>query len=276
MAGTANPKGQRAAAVRAGRRTVELHRPDKVLFPDLGLTKADLAAYYLSVAPRLLPLLRGRPLMLERHPDGVGGSRFMQKALPAGAPEWVQSTKVDKEDGTLDQILCQDSPTLLYLVDQACLTPHRWLARSDQPRQPDLLVFDLDPAEPNGVEDPKAGFAPVRTAAHRLADLLSELGMRSVPMTTGSRGLHIQVPLRRGPDADKVLEFASAVARILTDRHPEDYTTQARKQARGRRLYLDVHRNGYARRRSPPMRSAPCPAPRWQPRSPGPRSTTPT
>ena len=184
--------------------------------------------------------------MLERHPDGIGGSRFMQKALQAGAPEWVQSAKVDKEDGTLDQILCQDSPTLVYLVDQACLTPHRWLARSDQPRQPDLLVFDLDPAEADGEEDPRTAFAPVRTAAHRLADLLSELGMRSVPMTTGSRGLHILVRLRRGPDADEVLEFASAVARTLTDRHPEDYTTEARKQARGRRLYLDVHRNGYA------------------------------
>jgi len=225
--------------VRAGRRVVSLHRPDKVLFPDLGLTKADLAGYYLDAAPRLLPQLRGRPLMLERHPDGVAGGRFMQKAVPSGAPEWVHGAEVPKEGGKLNQILCEDPATLVYLVDQACLTPHRWLARADRPRCPDLLVFDLDPG-------PRQGFAAVRTAARRLAEVLDELGLRSVPMTTGSRGLHVLVPLRRGPDADEVLEFAGGVARVLADLHPDEYTTEARKEQRGDRLYLDVHRNGYA------------------------------
>ena len=234
--------------IKAGRRTVPLHRPDKVLFPDLGLTKADLAEYYLAAAPRLLPQLRDRPLMLERHPDGVGGSRFMQKAVPTGAPDWVSGAEVPKEGGTLNQVLCQDAPTLVYLVDQACITPHRWLSRADQPRRPDLLVFDLDPADPEdgGAADEKTSFGTVRAAAHQLADLLSELGLRSVPMTTGSRGLHILVPLRRGPDADEVLEFATGVATVLTGLHPEELTIEARKQARGDRLYLDVHRNGYA------------------------------
>ncbi|MFD7881535.1 non-homologous end-joining DNA ligase [Streptomyces bauhiniae] len=230
--------------VRAGRRTVELHRPDKVLFPagdgHPAYTKADLVAYYREIAPFMLPGLRGRPLMLERYPDGIDGPRFMQKNTPAYYPEWITRAEVPKEGGTVCHTVCDSAATLLYLADQACVTPHRWLSRVDHPDEPDLLVFDLDPAE--GADD----FGQVREAAHRLGEVLDELKLPSVLMTTGSRGLHVTVPLLPRQDFDAVRGFARDVADLLVARHPDRLTTAARKRDRGDRLYLDVQRNGYA------------------------------
>ncbi|MET7431188.1 MULTISPECIES: non-homologous end-joining DNA ligase [Streptomyces] len=234
-----------ARTIRAGRRTVEIKRPGKVLFPGGGgakeYTKGDLADYYRSVAPYLLPHVRGRPLMLERYPDGLDGQRFMQKNTPEHYPEWITRAKVAKEGGTVTHVVCDDTATLLYLADQACLTVHRWLSRTDRaggPDHPDRLVFDLDP--------PGDDFGAVRAAAAWLRELLDELGLPAAPMTTGSRGLHLVVPLDGRQDFDAVREFAHDVAELAAARHPDRLTTAARKQDRGDRLYLDVQRNGYA------------------------------
>ncbi|MFG3305100.1 non-homologous end-joining DNA ligase [Streptomyces wuyuanensis] len=224
--------------VRAGRRTVEVHRPEKVLFPADGFTKADLVGYHREVAPHMLPHLRGRPLMLERLPDGLDGPRFMQKNTPESCPEWVRRARVAKEGGTVTHTVCEDTATLVYLADQACVTLHRWQSKADRPEHPDRMVFDLDP--------PEDDFEPVRRAARRLGDLLGELRLPSVPMTTGSRGLHIVVPLSRRHGFDEVREFAKDAADLLAAAHPRELTTEARKAARGGRLYLDVQRNGYA------------------------------
>ncbi|MFF4606490.1 non-homologous end-joining DNA ligase [Streptomyces sp. NPDC001339] len=228
----------RALTLRAGRRTVEINRPDKVLFPQDGLTKADLAAYYRSAARAMLPHLRGRPLMLERHPDGIDGEGFMQKDVPDYFPDWVHTAELPKEGGSVTHALCDDTATLLYLVDQACITPHRWLAKADRPDCPDRLVFDLDP--------PDDDFAPVREAAGLLHDLLDELRLPSALMTTGSRGLHVLVPLDRRAPFDDVRAFARDAADLLADRYPDQLTTEPRKKARRHRLYLDVQRNAYA------------------------------
>lgn len=141
-----------ARTVRAGRRTVEIQRPGKVLFPGRDgapeYTKGDLADYYRAVAPYLLPHVRGRPLMLERYPDGLDGERFLQKNVPGHYPEWITRAEVAKEGGTVTHVVCDDTATLLYLADQACITLHRRLARTDRaggPGHPDRLVFDLDP-----------------------------------------------------------------------------------------------------------------------------------
>ncbi|MGW2713797.1 non-homologous end-joining DNA ligase [Streptomyces sp. NPDC001356] len=237
--------GDDARTLRAGRRTVEIKRPGKVLFPGGGgakeYTKGDLADYYRSVAPYLLPHLRGRPLMLERYPDGLDGQRFMQKNTPEHYPEWIERTEVAKEGGTVTHVVCDDTATLLYLADQACLTLHRWLSRTDRAGgldHPDRLVFDLDP--------PGDDFGAVREAAGRLRELLDELGLVAAPMTTGSRGLHLVVPLDGRQDFDAVRQFAHDVAELAAARHPDRLTTAARKRERGDRLYLDVQRNGYA------------------------------
>ncbi|WP_055493787.1 non-homologous end-joining DNA ligase [Streptomyces sp. TP-A0356] len=228
--------------VRVGRRTVEIHRPDKVLFPGDGdgkeYTKADLVAYYRSVAPYMLPHLRGRPLMLERHPDGIEGPRFMQKNTPDHYPDWIHRVEVPKEGGTVCHTVCDDTATLLYLADQACITLHRWLSRVGRLDRPDRIVFDLDPAGDD--------FGEVREAAPLLRELLGELRLPSALMTTGSRGLHVVVPISGHHDFDTVREFARDVADTLAEAHPDRFTTAARKKDRGERLYLDVQRNAYA------------------------------
>ncbi|MBW5421624.1 ATP-dependent DNA ligase [Streptomyces sp. BG9H] len=252
--------------VRAGRRTVELHRPEKILFPagdDDGsdrehiegaakaYTKADLFDYYRSVAPFMLPHLRGRPLMLERHPDGVDGPRFMQKDTPDHYPDWITRAEVTKQGGTVTHTVCDDTASLLFLADQACLTLHRWLSRTGDIDRPDRLVFDLDPA--------KDDFGAVREAARLLGELLDHMSLPSALMTTGSRGLHVVVPLNGNHDFDDVRDFAKDVADTLAAAHPERFTTAARKEARGDRLYLDVQRNGYAQTAVAPfsVRAAP-------------------
>lgn len=224
--------------VRAGRRQLEVHRPEKVLFPADGFTKADLVEYHRAIAPHMLPHLRGRPLMLERLPDGLDGPRFMQKETPESYPDWVRRAEVPKEGGTVTHTVCDDAATLVHLADQACVTLHRWQSKADRPDHPDRLVFDLDP--------PEDDFEPVRRAARLLGELLGELRLPSVLMTTGSRGLHVVVPLVRRHAFDEVREFAKDVADLLAAAHPDRLTTEARKAARGDRLYLDVQRNGYA------------------------------
>ncbi|MFD5788481.1 non-homologous end-joining DNA ligase [Streptomyces sp. NPDC127037] len=220
------------------RKVPEISRPDKVLFPDDGITKAELAAYYRTVAGRMLPHLRDRPLMLQRFPDGIGGHGFMQKDVPHYFPDWVHRVELPKEGGTVTYPIADDTATLVYLAGQACITPHRFLSRADRPHHPDRLVFDLDP--------PGDDFAPVREAALGLHGLLEELELPSLVMTTGSRGLHVVVALGRRDDFDDVRAFARAVADALVARQPERFTTEARKKARGDRLYLDVQRNAYA------------------------------
>ncbi|MFD5733502.1 non-homologous end-joining DNA ligase [Streptomyces sioyaensis] len=226
------------ASVRAGRRTVRLHRPEKVLFPDDGLTKADVLDYYRRVAASMVPQLRGRPLMLERLPEGLGGPQFMQKDTPDHYPDWIRRAEVAKKGGTVTHTVCEDKATLLFLADQACLTFHRWLSRADRPLHPDRLVFDLDPPEPD--------FAAVRDAARRLCALLDELGLPAALMTTGSKGLHVVVALDGKSDVDTVRSFAQDVTQVLAERHPDRLTTAVRKKSRGDRLYLDVQRNAYA------------------------------
>ncbi|MDX3226865.1 non-homologous end-joining DNA ligase [Streptomyces sp. ME19-01-6] len=236
--GTDTKSGTKAA-VRAGRRTVPISRPEKVLFPDDGITKSDLVDHYRAVSRLILPQVRGRPLMMERHPDGIGGSPLMQKNAPDYFPDWVRRAVVPKEDGEVTHVVCDDVATLVYLADQACLTPHRWLSRADRPHHPDRLVLDLDPP-------PDADFEKVRWAARRVCGLLGELGLPGLLMTTGSRGLHVVVPLDRRADFDSVRNFARDAADLLAARHPDRLTTEPRKAERGGRLYLDTQRNGYA------------------------------
>ncbi|QDQ14562.1 non-homologous end-joining DNA ligase [Streptomyces spectabilis] len=237
--------------VRAGRRTVALHRPRKPFIPEgadstgdgATYTKGDLFDYYRSVAPFMLPHLRGRPLMLERHPDGVPGPRFMQKDTPDHYPDWISRAEVPKEGGTVTHTVCDDSATLLYLADQACVTLHRWQSRVGRVDRPDRMVFDLDPARDGA---PQEVYGPVREAAGLLGELLDQVGLPSAVMTTGSRGLHVVVPVNGRHHVDDVRDFAKEVTDVMTAAHPDRFTTAVRKKDRGGRLYLDVLRNGYA------------------------------
>jgi len=220
------------------KRRVEVTRPGKALFPEDGITKQDLVDYYLGIAPLMLAHLKDRPIVMFRYPDGIGGKAWVQKDIPDYFPDWIKRIRVPKEGGTVTHVLCDDAQTLAYLANQACITPHIWLSRADKLRHPDRLIFDLDPD--------KEDFAAVRRAAHQLKELLDELELPSLPMTTGSRGVHVTVKLDRRADFDEVRAFAREVAEVLAAQHPTSLTTEVRKASRHGRLYLDVARNGYS------------------------------
>lgn len=213
------------------------HR-DKILFPGDGITKGGLIDYYGRIAPVMLPYLRDRPLTLHRFPDGIAEEGFFQKSVSDYFPDWIARATVAKEGGTVTHALCRDARTLQYLADQATIDFHIWLARIDRPRHPDRLIFDLDP--------PGDDFAPVVRAARAIKALLDELGLVAFPMTTGSRGLHVTLPLDRGADFDAARGFARALATRIAEDEPDAYTLEQRRAKRGDRVYLDVMRNGYA------------------------------
>lgn len=235
------------AQVRIGRRTVRLSKTDKVLFPDDGLTKGDLIEYYQAVATRMVPYLKGRPLALERFPDGIDAEQVFQQRAPQYFPDWIDTAAVKRAGarGHVKHALVGDAAALVYLANQACITPHAWLSRADRPDNPDQLIFDLDPA---GDDE----FSAVRDAARELHELLTDLGLPSLVKTTGGKGLHVHVQLDRTADFDEVREFARGVADVLTNRHPDRYTTEQRKNARAGRLFLDVLRNAYGQTAVPP------------------------
>lgn len=224
--------------VRVGRRTIDISNPDKVLFPHAGYTKSDVVEYYRRVAPTLLPYVRGRPVTLHRYPDGIDAAGFYQKEAADYFPRWIRRQRVAKEGGSLRMVIVDDAATLVYLAGQAMITPHVWLSRIDQRKRPDRMIIDLDPSD--------GEFETVRQAAKWVRARLEELGLVSFVMTTGSSGLHIVVPLRRTAPFHSVRQFARRVADGLAEEHPTALTTEQRKAKRGRRVYLDTLRNGYA------------------------------
>jgi bifunctional non-homologous end joining protein LigD len=217
---------------------VEISNPDKALFPD-GLTKAELARYYQRVAKTMLPHVRGRPVHMQRFPDGIEGEEIQQKQVPDYFPDFVERARVKrKRGGSVEHVVIENAETLVYLADQACITPHVWLSRIDKLDYPNQLIFDLDP--------PERELAAVRDAARALRELLEAVGLAAYVKTTGSRGLHVVTPLDRSADFDEVRAFARELAALLAEREPKRFTVEQRKQKRRGRLYLDTARNAYA------------------------------
>ena len=227
---------------------IEISKPDKELFPEsdrgAAVTKLDLARYYESVADVMLPHLRGRPVNMQRFPDGIEKTSFYEKKVPAHFPDFVRTTEVATSEGRQRQVVVDGVRSLVYLAQQACVTPHTWLCREDALDRPDLLVVDLDPSVP--------GLDRVRRATRLVGGLLDDLGLTSVLKTTGSRGYHVVVSLRRTESFDDVRAFARDAARVLVDREPDLLTLEARKVNRGDRVLIDIQRNGYGQTAVPP------------------------
>ena len=220
--------------------TVPLSHPDKVLFPDDGITKEDLARYYADVAGLMLPWLRDRPVTMVRFPDGLGGQRFFQKNASSYFPGWIRRVTVPKEGGQVEHVICNKPATLVYLANQACIEIHAFTSRADKLDAPDQMVFDFDPPD-------ATRFADVRRAALWARRFLADdLGLTSFVRTTGGRGLHVHVALNRRADFDTVREFSHRAAGVLARRHPDVLTTEQRKDKRGDLIYADVMRNAYA------------------------------
>jgi bifunctional non-homologous end joining protein LigD len=212
--------------------------PEKVLFPDEGITKGELAAYYETIAPIMLPHIRQRPVTMERYPAGIGEAGFFHKDVSKGFPEWLERVEVPKKGGTVHHPIVADTRSLLWLANQNCITPHVWTSRLPNLYQPDICVFDLDPSE----EAPDI----LRAAALGLRDLLNELDLTSWVKTSGSKGFHIVVPLDGKAGFDEVAAFAHSVGTILVKRDPEHLTQEFSKADRGGRILVDTGRNGYS------------------------------
>lgn len=231
---------------------VELSNTGKVLFPEAGITKGHLVGYYRRVADTMLPHLAGRPVSMHRFPDGIDGKRFFQKDAPDYFPDWIHFEEVAKEGGTVRHVVCDDAATLVYLANQACITPHVWLSRTEHLERPDRMIFDLDPPEAGSGKGSGEDLRPVRRAARTVRDRLRELGFEPFLTSTGSRGFHVVVPLEPEASFDEVRRFARALASELAAREPDRLTVETRKEKRGDRVFLDYLRNGYAQTAVPP------------------------
>jgi bifunctional non-homologous end joining protein LigD len=223
--------------LRFGRYTVSVGNAGKVLFPGNGITKLDVVEHYRTVAPLMLPHAGGRPLSLQRFPDGIGAGGFFQKNASRHFPEWIERVALAKSGGTVDHVVAQRAADLVYLADQGTITFHGALAPVAHVDRPDRLVFDLDPS----VDD----FEMIRDGARLLREVLDDLGLVPFLMTTGSRGLHVVVPVSGGETFDEVRPVVEGVARSVVARDPDRFTVDFRKAARGRRVLIDYFRNAY-------------------------------
>src|SRR6202165_397496 len=218
---------------------ITITHPDKVLFPDDGITKGELAEYYLSIAEHMIPHVRARPLHMNRFPGGIAYHPIQQKRVPDSFPAWIKRATVDlQRGGTITHAVIDNAAALVYLAQYNVVTVHVWLSCIQAPNQPDQVMFDLDPAD----ED----FGLVRRTALTLKAMLGEMELVPFVKTTGSRGVHVLAPITVGPTFEAVNIFADAVAQQLATADPDHLTTEFTKQKREGRLFLDVNRNAYA------------------------------
>lgn len=226
------------ADIRVDGRTISVTHGDRVVFPESGITKAEIVEHYERVAARMLPHVRGRPVMIQRFPGSDGNATIYQKAIPSHFPEWIHRVTVPKVGGTVTHVLCDDAATLVYIANQGSITPHVWLSRVEHLERPDRMIIDLDPGS--------GGVADARFAARAARELLTEAGLMPHLMATGSRGYHVVVPLRPVETFEEVRAVAFGLAESLARHAPTRLTTEFRKSDRRGRLFLDCNRNAYA------------------------------
>jgi bifunctional non-homologous end joining protein LigD len=214
-----------------------ISHPDKIFWPDEGYTKLDLARFYESVFPKLRPYVKDHLLTLERCPDGMRGECFYQKEKPKGMPEGTPTKAIRHKTGITRYVVGGSLATQLALVNLGCIAVHAMGSTADSPRQPQWVCCDLDPQS--------GEFRDAAQAALRVKEALDRLRLTSFAKTSGSRGMHVFVPLRSGPDADDVLAFARAFCERLAAAHPRELTVEHSIEARGQRVYLDPFRNAF-------------------------------
>lgn len=215
-----------------------ISHPQKVFWPEEGYTKLDLAQFYQDIFPALQPYIFDRLLICERCPDGMKGECFYQREKPNGLPPGTPAKRIKHENGFTTYVIGGQLQTQLGLVDLGCIAVHIWSTRADTPHQPDWVCFDLDPTS--------GEFADAARAGLQVKEGLDRLGLVSFPKTSGSRGLHVLVPIEVGPTNDEVSSFAHDVARRLAAAHPNELTVDPRLNAREGRVYIDTLRNGFA------------------------------
>ncbi|CAN5821371.1 hypothetical protein BH23GEM9_BH23GEM9_24290 [soil metagenome] len=225
----------------AGRK-VRLTNLEKVFWPDAGITKGDLVQYYAEIAPALLPHLRDRAMVMKRYPHGITGDFFFMKRAPASRPEWVETCAIEHGSGSVIHFpMIQDTAALLWVINLGCIDLNPWYARCNDVDRPDFLHFDLDPV-------PDAPWERVVETALLVRDALRALEMPAYPKTTGSRGIHLYVPIVRGPTQKQVWSFAKSLARTLESHAPHVITAEYRVARRpAGRVLVDYNQNAWGR-----------------------------
>jgi bifunctional non-homologous end joining protein LigD len=241
-AATEIPDDAREAEVRADGRVVTLTNLGKLFWPARGITKGDLLRYYAALAPVLVPHLRDRAMVMKRYPNGAAGKCFFMKRAPSPRPDWIETCAIEHGSGSIiDFPMVQDLASLLWVVNLGCIDLNQWYARCDDVNRPDYLHFDLDPV-------PGAAFARVRETALLVREALEALGMKVYAKTTGSSGIHLYVPIVRGPLQKQVWTFAKELARVMEARAPKLVTAEYRIAHRPRgRVLVDYNQNAWGR-----------------------------
>lgn len=236
------PVNRPAAADAAPSRPVMITHPDRVLWPQDGLTKGDLIAYYRALAPVILPHVRDRPLVMRPFPRGIHAPAYYRQTLPRSAPAWLPRFRhVAKADRRVNEMpVIDDLSILLWLANQAAIEIHPWLSRIDRPEQPDFVVFDLD------IERPERFPVALRTAL-LLRDALERQGLRCYAKTSGGDGVHVYVPIARGPRYEETRAWAQSVAGALARAHPDLVTTRLRRGGREDAVLVDYAQNALGR-----------------------------
>jgi len=229
------------AKVRVDGKDVQLTNLDKPFWPELGITKGDLIQYYADVAPLLLPHIQNRAMVMKRYPHGAAGEFFFMKRAPSPRPDWIRTCRIDHDSGNvIDFPVIDDLPALLWVVNLGCIDLNQWYATCDDVDRPDYLHFDLDPGT--------ATWEQVLESARIVHDALTTLKMPSYAKTTGSKGIHVYVPIVRGPVQKDVWTFAKALAQELAGRHPKLMTSVYKVASRPKgRVLLDYNQNAWGR-----------------------------
>ncbi|HEX9162822.1 MAG TPA: non-homologous end-joining DNA ligase [Thermoanaerobaculia bacterium] len=236
------PEGPEDVVLRFGDRDVRLTNLKKLFWKNLKLTKRDLLQYYADISPWLLPHLVDRAMVMKRYPNGAEGDFFYMKRAPDPRPEWIEICNIGHGSaGVINFPIVQDLPALLWLINLGCIDLNPWYARCDDTDRPDFLHFDLDPG-------PGADIRKVREVALRVRDILAKLKIATYPKTTGSKGIHVYIPIVRGPTQKDVWAFAKAIAIELETRYPEIVTAEYRKVKRPHgRVLVDYNQNAWGR-----------------------------
>jgi bifunctional non-homologous end joining protein LigD len=230
---------------------IALTHGDRVVFAATGIEKHEIVGHYQRVAPLMVPLISGRPVMIQRFPGPDGNATIYQKAAPAHFPDWIERVTVPKVGGTVTHAVINDAASLVYIANQGCITPHVWLSRVGSLDKPDRMIIDLDPGD-GGAED-------ARFAAHLAREVFTKAGLVPYLMATGSRGYHVVVPLKPIANFEEVRAVAYGLAEVLARLAPDRLTTEFYKAERRGRLFLDCNRNAWAQTAVPPYAIRPKP-----------------
>lgn len=215
---------------------VALTNADKLYFPKIGATKAELIEYYIRMAGYILPYLKGRPFSMLHYPDGIGGKTFYQKQRPADAPAWLQSVSVPSSEKTVDWCLVNDLPSLIYMANRSCIEMHAWFSRLPALDTPDVAIFDIDPSGSTGFSEAAAAALLIKTA-------LDAYGLTGFPKLSGKTGVHVVVPIAPVP-YEQARDFLKRICGSIARVQPRLFTTERSIAGRGDRVYLDAVQNG--------------------------------